>query len=309
MAEITASLVKELRDQTGAGMMDCKNALVETGGDMEQAIDWLRKKGLSKAAKKSSRVASEGLIGVTTDGTRGAIVEVNSETDFVARNASFQSMVAEIAGLALDAQGDLGRLKSMGFPGAGRTVEEHVTEMVATIGENMTVRRCGAIAVQDGVVASYVHSQVTPGLGKIGVLVGLESPGDKAKLAEHGRMLAMHVAAAAPLAVGPDDLDEAVVEKEREVFAAQARASGKPDEIVAKMVEGRIRKFYEEAVLLHQIYVIDGESPVAKAIKGMENDVGGAIKVAGFVRFVIGEGVEKEEQDFASEVASMASGS
>jgi len=305
MAEITASMVKELREATGAGMMDCKSALAETNGDMSAAIDWLRKKGLSKAAKKSSRVAAEGLVGVATEGTRGAVVEVNSETDFVARNETFQAMVTEIAQLAISAQGDIDALKAAKTAN-GKAVVDVVTDNVATIGENMNVRRTGYIEVSDGVVASYVHGQVVPGLGKIGVLVGLESTGDKAKLAAHGRQIAMHIAAASPIAVNPEEVDSTLVDRERDVLAAQARESGKPEDIIAKMVEGRLRKYYEEVVLLHQIYVIDGESTVGKAVKEMEKDVGAPIKVAAFARFAIGEGIEREVSDFASEVAAAA---
>ncbi|WP_342641640.1 translation elongation factor Ts [Rhodoligotrophos ferricapiens] len=305
MAEITASMVKALRDSTGAGMMDCKTALAETGGDMDAAVDWLRKKGLSKAAKKSSRVAAEGLIGVAAEGRKGAVVEVNSETDFVARNEAFQTMVADIAQLAINAQGDVDALKAATMAD-GKTVADFVTDAVATIGENMNVRRTGYIEVSDGVVASYVHGQVKPGLGKIGVLVGLESTGDKEKLAAHGRQIAMHIAAASPIAVRPEEVDSSLIERERDVLAAQARESGKPEEIIAKMVEGRLRKYYEEVVLLHQIYVIDGENTVGKAIKEMEKDVGAPITVAAFTRFAIGEGIEREETDFASEVAAAA---
>lgn len=305
MAEITASMVKELRDATGAGMMDCKSALTETNGDMTAAVDWLRKKGLSKAAKKSSRVAAEGLIGVATEGTRGAVVEVNSETDFVARNETFQGMVSEIASLGMKAQGDIDVLKAAAMAN-GKSVADVVTDNVATIGENMNVRRTGYIEVSDGVVASYVHGQVVPGLGKIGVLVGLESTGDKAKLAAHGRQIAMHIAAASPIAVNPEEVDASLIERERDVLAGQARESGKPEDIIAKMVEGRLRKYYEEVVLLHQIYVIDGESTVGKAVKEMEKDVGAPITVAAFSRFAIGEGIEREVSDFASEVAAAA---
>ncbi|MGF7161430.1 elongation factor Ts [Rhodoligotrophos appendicifer] len=305
MAEITASMVKELRESTGAGMMDCKSALAENDGDMDAAIDWLRKKGLSKAAKKSSRVAAEGLIGVSSKGLKGAIVEVNSETDFVARNERFQAMVSEIADLALVARGDVDALKAASMSD-GKSVADYVTEAVATIGENMNVRRTGYVEVSDGIVATYVHSQVVPGLGKIGVLVGLESGGDKAKLAAHGRQLAMHIAAASPIAVNPQDVDSSLVERERDVLAAQARESGKAEEIIAKMIEGRLRKYYEEVVLLHQVYVIDGENTVGKAIKEMEKDVGAPITVAAFVRFAIGEGIEREAGDFASEVAAAA---
>ena len=309
MANITASMVKELRETTGAGMMDCKHALTETDGDMEAAIDWLRAKGLAKAAKKASRVAAEGLIGVSTKGNCGSVVEVNAETDFVGRNEQFQKMVADIAALALDAAGDVEKLNGMNFPGAGKSVAEHVTEMVATIGENMNVRRCSGLSVGKGVVASYMHNQVAPGLGKIGVLVGIETDGDEAAAAAFGKQVAMHVAAANPLALTPDDLDPAVVERERAVFMEQARESGKPDNIIEKMVEGRIRKFYEESVLLSQTFVVDGENSVEKAAKLAEGSVGAPVKIAGYVRMQIGEGIDTgPEEDFAAEVAKAASG-
>ncbi len=306
MANITASMVKELRDSTGAGMMDCKAALKETDGDMEAAIDWLRTKGLSKAAKKSGRVAAEGLVAVAVEGTRGVVLEVNSETDFVARNEGFQEMVSGIAGVAASTGGDFEALKSAEFPGAGKSVADHVTAMVGTIGENMTLRRSDSLEVTAGAVAAYVHNQVAPGLGKIGVLVALESTGDAAKLNELGRQVAMHVAATNPLALTEADLDQAVVEKEREVLSAEARESGKPEEIIGKMVEGRIRKFYEEVVLSKQAFVIDPDNTVEKAIKNAEGDVGAPIALKGFKRFELGEGIEKEETDFAAEVAAAA---
>ncbi len=309
MAQITASMVKELREATGAGMMDCKNALTENGGDIEAAIDWLRTKGLAKAAKKASRVAAEGLVAVASDGKAGAIVEVNSETDFVARNAEFQKMVGEIAELALKAGGDVEALKAATVPSAGKPVADHVTDMIASIGENMYVRRTAMLAVDNGVVANYIHNQLVPGLGKIGVLVALESEADPAALEAFGRQIAMHVAAASPLALSPDDLDASVVEHERSILADQARESGKPEEIIAKMVEGRLRKFYEEVVLLKQTFVIDGENSVEKAVEAKAKELGHPIEVTGFVRFALGEGIEKEEQDFAAEVASAAAGS
>lgn len=308
MAEITASLVKELREQSGAGMMDCKAALKETDGDMEAAIDWLRTKGLAKAAKKAGRVAAEGLVGVVAEGTSGAVVEVNSETDFVARNENFQSMVSGIAGVASTTGGDLAKLLAAKFPGSDKSIEEYVTEAVGTIGENMNVRRTEALSVNAGVVVSYVHNQAAPGLGKIGVLVALESEGDTDKLAALGKQIAMHVAATSPLSTSVDELDQAVVERERNVLAAEARESGKPENIIDKMIEGRIRKFYEEVVLLSQTFVIDGENTVEKAVKNAEGDVGAPIKVAGFIRLALGEGIEKEEADFAAEVAAAAKG-
>ncbi|WOF73718.1 translation elongation factor Ts [Parvibaculaceae bacterium PLY_AMNH_Bact1] len=308
MAEITASLVKELREKSGAGMMDCKAALKETDGDMEAAIDWLRTKGLAKAAKKAGRVAAEGLVGIAAEGTSGAVVEVNSETDFVARNENFQAMVTGIAGVANTTGGDLAKLLAAKFPGSDKSIEDYVTEAVGTIGENMNVRRTEALSVNAGVVVPYVHNQAAPGLGKIGVLVALESEGDAEKLAALGKQIAMHVAATSPLSTSVDELDPAVVERERNVLAAEARESGKPENIIDKMIEGRIRKFYEEVVLLSQTFVIDGENTVEKAVKNAEGDVGAPIKVAGFIRLALGEGIEKEEADFAAEVAAAAKG-
>ncbi|MEO1206208.1 MAG: translation elongation factor Ts [Pseudomonadota bacterium] len=309
MTTITASMVKELREKTGVGMMDCKKALNETGGDMEAAIDWLRKKGLSKAAKKADRIAAEGLVGVTTDGNKGAVAEVNSETDFVARNEKFQDMVAKITEIALANDGDAAKILGATYPGTSETVEDHVKEMIATIGENMTVRRAATLSVGEGIVAGYVHNKAADGLGKIGVLVALESSGDAAKLAEFGRQLAMHVAAATPLALTPDELDQTVIEKERAIYAEQAKASGKPDEIIAKMVEGRLRKeFFQQVVLLQQTYVLDGKASVEAAVKTAEKDIGAPIKIAGFERFELGAGIEKKEDDFAAEVAAAAGG-
>lgn len=308
MAEVTAGMVKELREKTGAGMMDCKSALNETKGDMEAAVDWLRTKGLAKAAKKSGRVAAEGLVGVVAEGTRGALVEVNSETDFVARNEQFQKMVSEIAKVALGAEGDIEKLLAATYPGSSKTVRDYVTEQVGTIGENMNVRRAASVSVTNGVVAAYTHNQVVPGLGKIGVLVGLESAGDKTKLAELGKQIAMHIAATGPLATRRDELDPAVVERERNVLIAEAKESGRPDNIIEKMVEGRIRKFYEEVVLLSQAFVIDPDNTVEKAVKNAEAGVGAPIEVVGFVRFALGEGIERAETDFAAEVAAAARG-
>jgi elongation factor Ts len=301
-------MVKELRDNTGAGMMDCKMALTDTGGDIEAAVDWLRAKGLAKAAKKASRVASEGLVGVCVAGKTGAVVEVNSETDFVARNQQFRQMVVEIAAAAIGAGGDVEKLKAMPYPGAGKSVAEHVTATIATIGENMNVRRTASLSVANGLVASYVHNQAMPGIGKIGVLVALESTGDVAALQAFGRQLAMHVAAANPLALTPGDLDPAVVRRERAVYAEQARESGKPENIIHKMVDGRMKKFYQESVLLSQTFVVDGENTVEKAVRNAERGVGAPITITGFVRFQLGEGIEKDGDDFAAEVAKAASG-
>ena len=306
MATITAAMVKDLREKTGVGMMECKAALAENDGDMEAAVDWLRKKGLAKAAKKASRVAAEGLVGVAVGGKAAAVVEVNSETDFVARNDKFQAMVREIAGVALATSGDRDAVGAAGYPGSEKTVDEFVTEMVATIGENMNLRRSTRLAVENGVVASYIHSSIADGLGKIGVLVALESTGDADKLAQIGRQVAMHVAATNPLAVTAAEIDGATIEREKAIYADQARQTGKPENIIEKMVEGRVRKFYEEVVLMQQVFVIDGENTVEKALKNAEKDVGAPIKVAAFVRLALGEGIEKEESDFAAEVAAAA---
>ena len=308
MAEITAGMVKQLRETTGVGMMDCKAALTETAGDMEAAIDWLRTKGLAKAAKKSGRVAAEGLVGVVANGTTGAVVEVNSETDFVARNEAFQNMVTAITKTALDVNGDTDKLLAAKFPGSALTIKDYVTEQVGTIGENMSVRRAGAISVKEGVVAAYTHNAITGGLGKIGVLVGLESTGDKAKLAELGKQIAMHIAATAPVATRREEVDADLVERERNVLIAEAKESGRPDNIIEKMVEGRIRKFYEEVVLLSQAFVINPDLTVEKAVKEAEAGIGAPVTVVGFVRFLLGEGIEKEESDFAAEVAATARG-
>ncbi|HVJ40353.1 MAG TPA: translation elongation factor Ts [Dongiaceae bacterium] len=303
MAEITAALVKELREKSGAGMMDCKKALGEVAGDLEAAIDWLRKKGLAAAAKKAGRVAAEGLVGVASEGTKGALVEVNSETDFVARNESFQNFVTAVTKLALVA-GDVESLKNTKMPDGGQSVSEKLTQLVATIGENMSLRRMAALSVPHGVVASYMHNAAAPGVGKIGVLVALESTGDTAKLAALGKQIAMHVAAANPSALNTDAVDPADLERERSVLAEQARASGKPEEIIAKMVEGRLRKYYEDVVLLEQLYVIDGESRVKQVVEKAAKEIGAPVKLTGFVRMALGEGIEKEQKDFAAEVAA-----
>ncbi len=307
MAEITAALVKELREKSGAGMMDCKKALTETDGEMEAAIDWLRAKGLAAAAKKSGRVAAEGLVAVAAEGNTGAVIEVNSETDFVARNPDFQSFVGNVAGVALSQGGDFDQTGAATMDG-GISVQDAVTEMVGTIGENLTFRRAAGVSVGEGVVASYVHSAAAPNMGKIGVIVGLESAGDAGKLAEFGKQLAMHIAAANPQWVSQDEVDQSEADREREVLAEQARESGKPEDIIQKMVDGRMRKYYEEVCLLDQTFVIDGETKVSKAIEAAGNDAGGAVKVTSFARFQLGEGVEKEEADFAAEVAATAGG-
>ncbi len=308
MTEITAALVKELRDICGAGMMDCKKALTESGGGIEAAVDWLRTKGLAAASKKAGRVAAEGLVACALAEGQGVVVEVNSETDFVARNEDFQGFVATVAETALSVDADLERLAAAEFPGAGKPVSEKLTDMVATIGENMTLRRAQGLRVGDGVVACYVHSAVQPGLGRIGVLVALESTGDKEQLMALGQQLAMHVAATSPRSVAIDDLDGQVVERERAVLTEQARESDRPDDIIAKMVEGRLRKFYAEVVLSEQVFVIDGETKVAKVIEAAAEEFGAPVAIAGFVRFALGEGIEREEKDFAREVAERRGG-
>src|SRR5690349_691215 len=303
MAEITASLVKELREKTGAGMMDCKKALTETSGDLEVAVDWLRKKGLSAAAKKAGRVAAEGLVGVVAEGKVGAIVEVNSETDFVARNESFQDFVRTVASLALQTD-DVEKLKGASVPATGRSVADQLTHLVATIGENMNLRRAKRLEVANGVVVSYVHNQIASGLGKIGVLVALESTGDAAKLAAAARPIALHVAAANPLFLDIASVDPTALEREKDVLREQARASGKPENIIEKMTEGRLRKYYEESVLLEQVSVIDQETRIAKVVEQIGKEIGAPVKLKGFVRFALGEGIDKKESDFAAEVAA-----
>ncbi len=305
MANITAGMVKELREKTGAGMMDCKAALGEVEGDIEAAIDWLRKKGLAKAAKKAGRVAAEGLIGLATAGTKGVVVEVNSETDFVARNEQFQGLVRGIAGVALSTGDDVEAIKAAAFP-AGGTVAEAISSAIATIGENMNLRRAKELSVSEGVVASYLHGSVGEGLGKIGVLVALESAGKADDLAALGRQIAMHVAAANPQALDAAGVDAEVVARERDVLADKARATGKPDNVVEKIVESGLKTFFKEVTLLDQAFVHDPSKTVAQAVKESEGKVGGAIRVAGFVRFALGEGVEKQESDFAAEVAAAA---
>jgi elongation factor Ts len=304
MAEISASRVKELRDKTGAGMMDCKKALQESGGDVEAATDWLRKKGLAAAAKKAHRTAADGLIGMAVEGGTGALVEVNAETDFVARNDQFQEFVTRLAELALKGDGTVEGLLGTDYPGAGRSVGEQVVQMVATIGENIAVRRVARVHVDKGVIGSYMHNAVSPGLGKIGVLAGVASEGDPAVLNLFGKHLAMHIAAARPEAVTVDQVDAAMLDRERQVLKEQARASGKPDNIIEKMVEGRLRKYYEEVVLLEQVWVIDGESRVKSVLETTGKEAGAPAAVTGFARFALGEGIEKEKDDFAGEVAA-----
>lgn len=306
MTQISAAQVKELRENTGAGMMDCKKALQENGGDLEAAVDWLRTKGLAAAQKKAGRVAAEGLVAVVADDTRAALVEVNAETDFVARNEQFQAFVLTVANLAKGADGDLEAVKSLPFPDSGRTAADELTHLIATIGENMSLRRAALIAVERGVVGSYVHGAVAPGLGRIGVLVGVESDGDAAQLGPFAKQVAMHIAASAPQAVAVDSLDPTAVERERNVLREQARDSGKPEEIIEKMVEGRLRKFYQDVVLGEQTWVHDPDLTVAKAVAAVEKDIGKPIRITAFERFALGEGIEKEEADFAAEVAAQA---
>lgn len=308
MAEITAALVKELREKTGAGMMDCKKALGETAGDIEGAIDWLRKKGLAAAAKKAGRVAAEGLVAVAAGGTKGVAVEVNAETDFVARNEQFQGFVSSLAQLALEKGADVDALKAAQFPGAGKTTEEQLTALIATIGENMNLRRAVRLEVSQGVVATYVHSAIAPGMGKIGVLVALESAGDAAKLEALGKQIAMHVAAANPLFLDVSSVDHSALDREKAVLTEQAQASGKPANVIEKMVEGRIRKYYEEVCLLEQVFVIDQENKISKVVENLGKELGTPVKLTGYARFALGEGIEKEEADFAAEVAAAARG-
>ncbi|MEM6682660.1 MAG: translation elongation factor Ts [Pseudomonadota bacterium] len=304
MAQITAAMVKELREKTGAGMMDCKKALSETDGDVDAAVDWLRTKGLAAAQKKSGRTAADGLIGVVTSGTAGATVEINAETDFVARNETFQDFVAAVTELALTNGADQAAVLKTGYPGEERTVEEQLTHNIATIGENMSLRRMTSLSVEEGAVCSYVHNAVKAGLGKIGVLVALKSAASAEALEPVGKQLAMHVAAAAPQALTSDDLDPAIVERERSVLTDKAKASGKPDNIVEKMVEGGVKKFFKEVVLLEQLSVIDGKTPVTQWLESQAKEIGSPIAIAGFVRYQLGEGIEKEESDFAAEVAA-----
>ena len=303
---VTAALVKELREKSGAGMMDCKKALAETDGDMEAAVDWLRTKGLATAAKKSGRVASEGLVAFAVDGTRGALIELNAETDFVARNTEFQEFASTLATLALGAN-DIDALTGLDYPGTGRNVAEELTHKIATIGENMSLRRMASVSVGSGAVVSYMHNATAAGLGRIGVLVALESTAGADVLEGLGKQIAMHIAATAPASLSVDDLDEDMVQRERDVLIEQAKASGKPQEIAEKMVEGRMKKYYKEVVLLEQTSVIDGETAIGDVIAKAGKDAGADIALTAFVRFNLGEGIEKEETDFAAEVAAQLS--
>jgi elongation factor Ts len=304
---ITAGMVKDLREKTGAGMMDCKSALAETSGDVEAAIDLLRKKGLAKAAKKGGRIAADGLIGLAVSGGRGAIVEVNSETDFVARGEQFQAFVRNVSQLALKVDGDLNRLLAASYPG-GDTTSEALTNLIAKLGENMSIRRSAGVSVSPGVVASYVHNATGPDLGKIGVLVTLESSADAARLMALGKQLAMHIAAASPIALSAADVPADVVARERAIYADQARESSKPAHVIEKMVEGRLRKFHEEQVLLQQTFVIDGETQVCKVLENASKEFGMKVQVKSFLRFQVGEGIDKPTTDFAAEVKATAGG-
>jgi elongation factor Ts len=305
MAEITAATVKELRERTGAGMMDCKKALAETNGEMEAAIDWLRAKGLAAAAKKAGRTAAEGLVGVTVEGNRGAVVEVNSETDFVAKNEIFQDFVRNVAKLALQHGTDIEALGAAQYPEGG-TVQEKLTDNIAKIGENQSLRRAAVLEVTQGAVVSYVHNQVAPGLGKIGVLVALESAAPVETLTQLGKQIAMHVAAAHPLALTADELDPALVERERSIAMEKAKESGKPQNIIEKMVEGGLAKFRKENALTSQLFVMDNKTPVAEVVTSAAKEAGTGIQLIGFVRFQLGEGIEKKQEDFAAEVAAAA---
>jgi elongation factor Ts len=309
MTTITANMVKDLREKTGAGMMDCKAALNETSGDTEAAVDWLRTKGLAKAAKKAGRVAAEGLIGLAADAKEAALVEVNSETDFVARNQKFQEMVSKVAEVALKVKGDLDKLGEDKYPGGKGSVADTIKEMIGAIGENMTLRRTVYLAAKNGVVVSYIHNVIAPGLGKIGVIVALESTGDAETLKGFGRQVAMHIAHANPQAIDVASLDKALIERERAVLTEQAKESGKAALVIDKMVEGRLRKFYEEVVLLAQVFVFDSDLTVAKALATAEKDAGAPIKITGFHRLALGEGIDRPDSDFAGEVAAAASGS
>jgi elongation factor Ts len=305
MTAISAEQIKQLRETTGAGMLDCRKALVENNGDIDAAIDWLRKKGLSAAAKKSGRVAAEGVVAVTTTGNKGAVIELNSETDFVSRNEQFQQLAKGIVALAIKGDNDVEKLKNTPY-GNGRSVADEVVQAVSVIGENISLRRCAILSVNKGVVASYIHNAVAPGMGKIAILVGLESEADAGQLETLGKQLAMHIAAARPDALSTAEVDAAKLERERAVFREQANASGKPADVVEKMVEGRVRKYYEEVVFLEQLYVIDGKTKISAVVEAAAKEFGKPVKVTGFVSYRLGEGIEKAQSDFAAEVAAAA---
>lgn len=306
MTEISSSLVRELREKSGAGMMDCKKALVENNGDLEAAVDWLRKKGLAAAAKKAGRVAAEGLVGVAASAKAAAVVEINAETDFISRNEQFQKMVLQAAEAAASKEYTVETLAQAPFNGETASIGEEITRLIAVIGENMNLRRVQRLSVQNGIVATYVHNAITPGLGRIGVLVALESTGDAAKLHELGKKIAMHVAAAAPQSLDIASLDPASLDRERAVLVEQAKASGRPDDVIQKMVEGRVRKFYEEVVLLEQLFVMDGKTKIADVVAQFSKEIGAPVALTGFIRYNLGEGIEKEETDFAAEVQAQA---
>jgi len=304
MANISAGMVKELRDKTGAGMMDCKAALGESGGDLEAAVDWLRKKGLAKAAKKAGRIAADGLIGVALRANKGVVVEVNSETDFVARNDLFQGLVKMIADVGLDVGADVDKI--LAAPIGDRTAADAINETIAKVGENMTLRRAAALSVGNGVVASYVHNSVVDGLGKIGVIVGLESSGNPDELKAFGRMVAMHVASANPQAIEASGLDSATVERERNVLAEKFKAQGKPANVIEKIVESGLKTFYKEVCLIDQGFIFDDKKSVAQAVKEAEAKIGAPVKITGFVRYALGEGIDRPGGDFGGEVAALA---
>ncbi len=303
---LSASMVKELREKSGAGMMDCKKALVESNGNMEDAIDWLRKQGLSAIAKKSSRIAAEGLIGISTNGLQGAIVEINSETDFVARNELFQNFVKKCSNLALTYKSDINSLKDLQFPGTDRTVDQELGNNIATIGENMNIRRVEYLEVSEGILVSYIHNKITEDLGKLGVIVAIETQAKESQLFDVGKQIAMHIAATSPKAINIDDLDSDLVNKERDVLIDQAMSSGKPKEIAEKIVQGRLQKFFQEVVLNEQISVIDGETKIKDIIKKLSNDLGVEVRIKDFKIFKLGEGIEVAKNDFAAEVAATA---
>ncbi|MDB2414533.1 translation elongation factor Ts [Rickettsiales bacterium] len=306
MSTVSTADIKELREKTGAGMMDCKKALAENNSNMEEAIDWLRKKGIASAAKKATRAAAEGLVAVATNKNKGVIIELNSETDFVARNDKFQGLALNIANIALENTSDLEALKALDVPGTGRNVEGEIAELISVIGENMNLRRTAE--VNGDIIVSYIHNAVAEGLGKIGIIVALKSDGDEEKVKELGKQVAMHVAASKPESLDVDGLDQTLVERERNVLTEQAKASGKPDEVIAKMIEGRIRKFYAEVVLLEQPFVMDGKTAVKQVLKDAEKDIGAPVTITGYARLTLGEGVDKKDEDFAAEVAAAANG-
>ena len=303
---LSASTIKELREKSGAGMMDCKKALTETDGNMEEAIDWLRKQGLSAVAKKSGRVAAEGLIGVTINNNSGAMVEINSETDFVARNELFQNFVKTCSTLVLSSKNDIEALQKLPFPNSDRTVNEELANNIATIGENMNIRRVEFLEVSEGILVSYVHNNVADGLGRLGVLVALESKAEKNNLLETGKQVAMHIAATSPKSLNVEDLDPQIVEREREVLIDQAMASGKPKEIAEKMVQGRMNKFYQEVVLNEQVFVVDGETKIKDLIKKLSSDINHDVKIKGFKILKLGDGIDVGESNFAADVAATA---